>query len=327
MQVVIEMKYLLKRIGMAIFTLLVVSIVVFAMFQIIPGDVVTTKLGTEATPERIEAMREQYGLNDTVFTQYFRWISGLVTGDLGISYSKDLPISELLSNNLVVTLTVAFISLFIIVCIAIPVGFFTGYIASKSTKKARVFDGVFDAINQLFMAIPPFFLGILISVIFGLILRWFTPGKYISFEKDFNEYLICIIPAAIAVAIPKIAMLVRFVKAAVEEEMRKDYVRTAKSKGASDIRILISHVFKNSIITSVTALSVIMAEIFAGSVVVEQVFNLPGLGRLLVSSIGTRDYPVVMDIVMYISVVIILVNLLVDIIYKIVDPRIGGINE
>lgn len=321
------MKYILKRIGMAVFTLLMVSIIVFTMFQIIPGDVVTAKLGTNATEERVEALREEYGLNLPVHMQYFNWISGILRGDLGNSYSKDMPVLVLIGNNLVVTVSLALVSLLIIIILAVPVGFATGFIAAKNTRAAKGFDIVFDSINQTFMAVPSFFIGILISVIFGLVLKWFIPGRYVSYKEDFTGFLLYLIPAAIAVAIPKTAMLIKFIKSSVEAEMNKDYVRTAKSKGMGNIRILMRHVFKNSIITSVTALSVIMAEIFAGSVVVEQVFNLPGLGRLLITSIGTRDYPVVMDIVMYVAAVIIAINLLVDIIYTLVDPRIGDAHE
>ena len=318
------MKYILKRMGAAIATLLVVSIVVFTMFKIIPGDVVTTKLGVDATPERAEALREKYGLNDPAYIQYINWLIGIVSGNLGMSYSKDIPVSEMNGDNLVVTLSLAIISLIMIIVIAVPLGLFTGYIGSKKNRGSEVFDGIFDGVNQVFMAVPSFFIGILISYFFGLILRWFSPGRYVSYRTDMISFLLYLIPAAVAVAIPKIAMLTRFVKTAVKEEMYKDYVRTARAKGVSETLVLVHHVFKNSIITSITALSVIIAEIFAGSVVVEQVFNLPGLGRLLVSSIGTRDYTVVMSIVMYIAIVIVMVNLLVDIVYRLVDPRIGG---
>ena len=318
------MKYILKRMGAAIATLLVVSIVVFTMFKIIPGDVVTTKLGVDATPERAEALREKYGLNDPAYIQYINWLIGIVSGNLGMSYSKDIPVSEMIGDNLVVTLSLAIISLIMIIVIAVPLGLFTGYIGSKKNRGSEVFDGIFDGVNQVFMAVPSFFIGILISYFFGLILRWFSPGRYVSYRTDMLSFLLYLIPAAVAVAIPKIAMLTRFVKTAVKEEMYKDYVRTARAKGVSETLVLVHHVFKNSIITSITALSVIIAEIFAGSVVVEQVFNLPGLGRLLVSSIGTRDYTVVMSIVMYIAIVIVMVNLLVDIVYRLVDPRIGG---
>ncbi len=318
------MKYILKRMGAAIATLLVVSIVVFTMFKIIPGDVVTTKLGVDATPERAEVLREKYGLNDPAYIQYINWLIGIVSGNLGMSYSKDIPVSEMIGDNLVVTLSLAIISLIMIIVIAVPLGLFTGYIGSKKNRGSEVFDGIFDGVNQVFMAVPSFFIGILISYFFGLILRWFSPGRYVSYRTDMISFLLYLIPAAVAVAIPKIAMLTRFVKTAVKEEMYKDYVRTARAKGVSETLVLVHHVFKNSIITSITALSVIIAEIFAGSVVVEQVFNLPGLGRLLVSSIGTRDYTVVMSIVMYIAIVIVMVNLLVDIVYRLVDPRIGG---
>lgn len=321
------MKYIFKRIGQAIITLFVVSVIVFAMFQIIPGDVVTTKLGTNASPERIEELREYYGLDNPAYIQYKNWIDDIFWGELGISYSKDLPVAYMINPNVKVTLCLASLSLLIIVVFAVPIGLGMGYIASKKKRKDVLISNGFDIINQTFMAIPSFFIGIIISIVFGLILKWFTPGQYVAIEKNAVDFFLYLIPAAVSVAIPKIAMLVRFIKSSVEEEIAKDYVRTARSKSASNIRILFCHVLKNSMITSITALSVIMAEIFAGSVVVEQVFNLPGIGKALIGGIGERDYPVVMAIVMYISAMIIIVNLLADVIYSLVDPRAGGNHE
>ena len=320
-----NIKFLIKKIITSILTLLLLACVTFFIFEIIPGDAVISKLGTEATEESIARMREMYGLDKSFASRFFSFAAGLFTGDFGISYSTGNSVAAMLWECLPVTISLALMSLLLVIVFSVPIGLLTGAAASGRKKKSMV---VFDVANQIFMSVPPFFIGIIISIVFGLKLQWFVPGKYVSFEESFTDFIVCLIPAAVAVAVPKIAMMVKFVKSTVMDEMNKDYVRCARSKGMSEVRVLFSHVFKNVIITNVTALSVVIVEIFAGSVVIEQVFSLPGLGRLLVISINTRDFKVVSAIVMYIGVVVILANLLSDIIYTVVDKRTeGGTNE
>jgi len=182
-------------------------------------------------------------------------------------------------------------------------------------------DTVSDWIAQVFMAIPSFVQGILVTILFGLVLSWFIPGKYVSPTTDFSEFLKCMFFPALSVALPKIAMTVRFMKTSVKKELKADYVRTAKAKGCSKNGIMIKHVLKNSMLPVITFIGLIVAEVMAGSIMIEKVFNLPGLGLLLVNSIQNRDYNVVQAIVMYIALLVITVNFLVDIIYKVLDPR------
>ena len=172
------------------------------------------------------------------------------------------------------------------------------------------------------MAIPSFFLGILIIIVFGLILKWFTPGKYVDYRTNFAQFILYLIPAAFAVAIPKIAMMVKFLKNSILHEMNSDYVRTAFSKGASKNRVLFGHVLRNGLMPAITLLGMVLAEIMAGSIVVEQVFNLPGISSVLVSAVSKRDYPVVQVIVVYIAFIVIICNCLVDVLYHIIDPRV-----
>lgn len=319
-------KFVIKKIITSFITLLFLATVTFFVFEIIPGDVVTAKLGTEATEEMKEAFREHYGLNESIIERFVDFISGLFTGDLGLSYATDLPVTEMMSEYLPVTIGLAVISLVIIIIISLPVGLFVGAMSSKKKNVKKTI--AFEIVNQTFMSVPPFLIGMFISLFFGLTLNLFVPGQYISIDESFGGFILCLIPAAIAVAIPKIAMMVRFIKNSVADEMQADYVRTAKSKGLSDGKVLWKHVLKNVLITNVTALSVVVVEIFAGSVVVEQVFSLPGLGRLLVSSVGIRDFKVVSVIVMYIGIVVITANLISDIVYAAVDKRtIGGDHE
>lgn len=318
------MKFIFKKIITLIITLFIVSVAVFSAFQIIPGDVVASILGTEATPEREEQLREELGLNQTVTVRYIKWMGGLFTGDMGKSYrySKNMnemmPVAELIGDKLPVTLSLAAISLVLIVLISIPLG----VLWAGSRNKAA--DVGFGILTQATMAIPSFFLGIIITYVFGIILKLFTPGGYISYKTDFAGFLGYMIFPAISVALPKIAMTARFLRNAMLQEMQMDYVRTAYSKGCKDWCVLFVHVLKNAMLPVVTFLGMIIAEIVGGSIVVEQVFGLPGIGRLLISSISTRDFPVVGVLVLYIAFVVVFVYFIVDILYRVLDPRISS---
>lgn len=310
------MKYIVKKALTLVGTLLLVSFIAFLLFQIVPGDPVTSMLGTEYSEERAESLREELGINKPVIVRYVNWLTDFVKGDFGISYKYKMPVSKLISDKMPVTMYLAVITLIIIVVISIPLGVFMARFGHRKVSK------IFDIVNQSVMAIPSFFLGIVITIIFGLVLKWFTPGKYVSYRDDFNGFIMYLIPAAFAVAIPKIAMMVKFLKNSLIREMDSDYVRTAYSKGAGESRVLFCHVLRNGLMPAITLLGMIIAEIMAGSIVVEQVFNLPGLSAILVSSVSTRDYPVVQAIVVYIAFVVIITNCIVDILYHIIDPRV-----
>jgi len=310
------MKYIVKKALTLAGTLLLVSFIAFLLFQIVPGDPVTSMLGTEYSEERAESLREELGINKPVIVRYINWLTDFVKGDFGISYKYKMPVSRLISDKMPVTMYLAVITLIVIVIISVPLGVFMARFGHRKVSK------VFDIVNQSVMAVPSFFLGIMITIIFGLVLKWFTPGKYVSYRDDFNGFIMYLIPAAFAVAIPKIAMMVKFLKNSLIREMDSDYVRTAYSKGAGENRVLFCHVLRNGLMPAITLLGMIIAEIMAGSIVVEQVFNLPGLSAILVSSVSTRDYPVVQAIVVYIAFVVIITNCIVDILYHIIDPRV-----
>ncbi|MBD8942735.1 MAG: ABC transporter permease [Clostridiales bacterium] len=310
------MKYIVKKALTLAGTLLLVSFIAFLLFQIVPGDPVTSMLGTEYSEERAESLREELGINKPVIVRYVNWLTDFVKGDFGISYKYKMPVSRLISDKIPVTMYLAVITLIVIVIISIPLGVFMARFGHRKVSK------IFDIVNQSVMAVPSFFLGIMITIIFGLVLKWFTPGKYVSYRDDFNGFIMYLIPAAFAVAIPKIAMMVKFLKNSLIREMDSDYVRTAYSKGAGENRVLFCHVLRNGLMPAITLLGMIIAEIMAGSIVVEQVFNLPGLSVILVSSVSTRDYPVVQAIVVYIAFVVIITNCIVDILYHIIDPRV-----
>lgn len=310
------MKYFGKKIVTLLFTLLFISMAAFLVFQVIPGDPAAMMLDMDATDAQIEAMREQMGLNRPLLVRYFSWIADFCRGNLGISYHYQIPVAELLKDKLPVTFALAGITFLLILILALPLGLFQVRFAQKRIGT------VMHIVNQALMAVPSFFLGVLIILIFGLILKWFTPGKYVSYTENLTGFLVYLIAPAMAIAIPKSAMVVKFLRNSVLEQRQCDYVRTAYSKGNTQRRVLYGHILKNALIPVVTILGMMAAETMAGSIVVEQVFNLPGLGRLLVSSIGSRDYPVVQAILIYIASVVVILNGIVDVLYRFLDPRI-----
>lgn len=319
------MKYFMKKLITLIMTLFLVSVAAFLAFQIIPGDVVTSILGTEATPEREEQLREELGLNKPPVERYFNWVADVLQGDLGESYrySKNMnemmPVAELIGDKLPVTLWLAAVSLVLIVVIAIPLG------VLWARSSSHFLDAVLGVVTQTAMAIPSFFLGILVTYLFGILLKCFAPGSYVSYQENFGGFLKYLLFPALSIAIPKIAMTARFLRNSMLTELQSDYVRTAYSKGCTKRRVMYGHVLRNAMMPVVTFLGMIIAEIVAGSIVIEQVFGLPGIGRLLISSISTRDFPVVEILILYITFVVIFVYFLVDILYRVIDPRISEV--
>lgn len=311
------MKYVGKKLGAMLVTLLLISFLVFLAFDIIPGDAAMAQLGTEATPERLEALREEMGLNKPLLERYFIWLVAFLQGDFGNSYKYNMPVADMISSKLPITVIMALISFAIMVLVSLPVGIYT---AKHNGKRI---DRCMTVFNQVMMAVPHFFLGIIITYVFGLVLKLFVPGNYVSYEKDFGAFLSYIIFPCIAIAIPKIAMSVKLLKSSCVEEARKDYVRTAYSKGNNTSKVLYRHVLRNAMIPVVTLWGMTLADMLVGSIVIEQVFNVPGIGRILLTSISYRDYPVVQAIIVLIAVVVIVTNFCVDMIYQWIDPRIS----
>ena len=310
------MRYIIKKVLMMVLTLIVVSICVFLSFNIIPGDPATRRLGTEATPELIEQVREEMGLNEPLIVRYKDWVVSMLEGDMGTSYTYSLPVSSMIADKIPITVTLALMSFVLMIAISIPLGLYTAKHAGGTI------DRIIVVLNQIVMAIPPFFSGILLSLIFGMILKLFTPGAFVSYKTDLKGFIHYLIFPAIAIALPKASMCIKLLRSSVIEEAAKDYTRTAYSRGNSTNGVLYKHVLKNAMIPVITFMGMALADMIAGSIVIEQVFGIPGISRILMTSISNRDYPVVEAIIMMIAAIVIVTNLLVDIIYRIVDPRI-----
>lgn len=310
------MKHVLKKMLTLIITLLIVSFITFLIFEIIPGDPAVSILGTDATKETVSALNKELGLDKPFFIRYVNWLTGFVSGDLGISYTYKMSVAKLVGQRIPITLALTVMSVFIILFVGIPLGVISG------RKEGSIIDFSTNFISQLLMSVPPFFMGIILTIIFGVTLNWFNPGGYVGYKDNFSGFLKFMIFPALAVAIPKIAMVIKFLRGSTIIEFKSDYVVTARGKGIGELRVMFVHVLKNALIPVITFMGVVVADIVAGSIVVEQVFAIPGMGRLLISSIGNRDYPVISVIIVYIAAIVVITNFLVDELYYIIDPRL-----
>ncbi|MCR5831650.1 MAG: ABC transporter permease [Lachnospiraceae bacterium] len=312
------MKTVLKKLITFIVTILLVTLFVFVAFELIPGDAATARLGINATPEALSALREKMGLTRPFFVRYFSWLGSFFFGDMGTSLSYGVSVRSMLASKLPITLTFTLMSFIFVVVLAVPIGLVTSKYEDRPLAKA------IDVLGQISMSIPPFFLGILVTYVFGMLLHMFTPGGFVSYDVNFARFLGYLVFPSLAIAIPKAAMTTKLLKTSILSERKLDYVRTAYSRGNSTMDVLYKHVLKNALIPVVTFLGMTLADIVAGSLVIEQVFSIPGYGRLLISSIANRDYPVVQAIIAIIAMIVIVINLLVDILYRVLDPRMRG---
>ena len=310
------MRYAAKKLSALIITLFIVSLLAFLAFQIISGDPTTQLLGTQAPEEARAELRAQLGLDRPVPVRYWEWLTGFLTGDLGTSYSYSLPVGEMLGEKLVVTGVLTLLSFAFTVALSIPLGILAGSVRSPAADK------LIAALDQIVMSIPPFFLGILACYLFGIVLRLFVPGDFVSYTQDWGAFLRYLILPALSIALPRVAMTVKLLRGSILEQLGEDYVRTAQSRGLSRGEILRRHVLKNALLPAITFLAVSAAEIMTSCIIVEQVFTIPGVGRLLLASISSRDYPVVQAIVVILAAWIVLVNFAADLLSQAADPRI-----
>ena len=314
------MKYACRRILMLLVTMVIVSLLAFAAFDLISGSPAEIMLGTQATEERVAELEAELGLDRPFPVQYLSWLAGFFTGDLGTSYSYHQPVWELIAPKVGITLCLSLLSFLLIAAVSIPLGLWA------ARRSGGPLDAAGTVLNQLCMAVPPFFTGVLLSWVFSITLHVFVHGQFPDMGSDPGGALGYLFFAAVAIAIPRIAMTVRMLRSTIQAEMRRDYVRTAISRGNDRAGVLRRHVLRNALVPVVTFLAQTMAEIVAASIVVEQVFAIPGLGRLLVSSISNRDYPVVQAIVVILAFWVVLAGTAADLINQRIDPRLrlGG---
>ncbi|MBP5153798.1 MAG: ABC transporter permease [Lachnospiraceae bacterium] len=309
------MRYIGKKLLTLLATLLAVSFLSYAAFEMI-GDPVATILGTNATPEAAAQLRADMGLDRPLPLRYGEWLWHFMGGDMGTSYIYRLPVREMIGEKLAVTLIMTLMAVILTVAVSVPAG------AWLARREGRPVDKVFTVLNQILMAVPPFFVAVLLTVVFGLLLRVFTPGRFVPYTESWPLFLFYMIFPALSVALPRIAMTTKMLRASALEELGRDYILTAYSRGHSRRSALKAHALKNAMLPVVTFLAANAAEMLAGGIVIEQLFSVPGIGRLLLSSIGTRDIPVVEAIVLILAVWVMLIHLIGDILGQILDPRV-----
>lgn len=310
------MPFLLKRLGIGAITLLFASIVVFAMLEVVPGDPARMMLGMNATEDAVQALREQMGLNQPLFMRYFSWLGGFLVGDLGRSYTYSVPVAQLVAERVIVSLPLALMALLLSTVIAIPVGL---YAASRRGKTA---DTIAMGASQLGVAIPNFWFALLLVYVFAIALRMLPAGGFPGWNAGFWPALKALILPAIALALPQAAILARVTRSALLDVLHEDYIRTARAKGLTRNRVLWRHALRNALIPVFTILGLQFSFLLAGTIIIENVFYLPGLGRLVFQAITQRDLIVVESVVMLLVATVIVVNLLVDLSYAVIDPRL-----
>jgi peptide/nickel transport system permease protein len=308
--------FLLKRFATFAATLLAASLVIFWVLEVLPGNAAQVMLGTSATPEAVAALAAKLGLDKPPVERYLAWLHGLFTGDLGISYAYDTPVWDLILERLVVSLPLAVLAMLLTTVLALALGL---YAASRHNKPGDFF---VMALSQLGIAIPNFWFAILLILLFAVKLQWFSAGGFPGWEEGWWPALKALVLPALALAGVQAAILARITRSAVLEVMREDFVRTARARGLSQRATLWRHVLRNAMIPVLTVMGLQFGNLLTGTIVVENVFYLPGLGRLVFQAIANRDIVVVRDVIVLFAAAVIVINFVVDVLYAVIDPRV-----
>ena len=313
--------YLLRRLLIAIPSLLGISLILFTVLALAPGDPFSEMATNPNVPPEVrEALRASFGLNDPIMVRYVRWISAMAQGDWGFSFASRIDVDTLIMQRVPTTLFVVGTSQILALCIALPVGIYA------ATRPYSVFDQIADTLAFIGFSLPTFFTGLLLILIFSVTLDWF-PFVYRSdiaatgWRWYWEMFRQAIMPITV-LGLFQAATLIRFVRASMLENIHQDYVRTARSKGLSERTVITRHALRNALIPVVTIVALLVPGVITGAVVTEQIFRVPGMGDLLISSIRNNDTPVVMTITFMFAVLVVLFNLVADVIYGILDPRI-----
>ncbi|HZH29095.1 MAG TPA: ABC transporter permease [Azospirillaceae bacterium] len=307
--------FLARRLASLAVTLLLASLVVFGVLEILPGDPALLMLGTEAREDTLAALRAQMGLDRPAPERYLRWVGGLLTGNLGNSLTYGMPVSGLIADRLAVTVPLALMSMALTVLIALPLGMFA------ASHHRRPGDYGVMAFAQVGISIPNFWFGILLILFFAVRLGWVKSGGFPGWNAGVWPAVQALLLPAVALALTEAAIMARVTRAAVLDALQEDYVRTARAKGVSEAGILLGHVLRNALIPVLTIGGLIFAFLLAGALVIENVFYLPGVGRLVYQAVTQRDLVVVENAVVLLAAMVVVVNFLVDVLYAVVDPR------
>jgi len=309
-------RYVVRRVGALAVTLFFVSLLVFVVVRVLPGDPALIILGLEANADSVARLRQALGLDQPVPVQYAQWVGHALRGDLGRSIQYDLPVGALILSRLNVTLPLTLLAAAFMIAAAIPLGVFA------ATRHRRWGDYLTMTLSQLGVAVPGFWAGLLLILLFSVRLGWVQSGGFDGWGEGFWRGLRSLLLPAIALGLFQFAVLARTTRSAVLEVLREEYVKTARAKGVAERVVLFRHALRNALIPIVTVAGVQLGQLLAGSIILESVFYLPGLGRLTLAAISARDLPVVQGVVLFVASMIVTVNAAVDILYGILDPRI-----
>ncbi len=311
------LRYVAMRVLSTVPVMAVVALFVFAMLRLAPGDPAAVIAGDYATAEDVERIRENLGLNEPIVIQFWHWIGALAQGDLGTSIFTNLPVTTLIGQRLEPTLLLALSTLIFAIVVAVPLGTIAAWKANSLVDRFVMLFSVGG------FSIPVFVLGYMLIYILAMELRWLPVQGYKSpFVDGIGPFLHHIILPTMTLSVIYIALIARITRAAVIEVLQEDYIRTARSKGQSEIKILLTHALKNAAVPIVTVIGIGIALLIGGVVVTESVFNIPGLGRLVLDAVLARDFPIIQGLILFFSFVYIMINLLIDLSYTLFDPRI-----
>ncbi len=308
--------YLLRRLASFIPVLVFISILVFSLLHLAPGDPVDMIVGEDRPgPDVIAAIRVQYGFDDPLPVQYLRWASHAVVGDLGYSYRSRQPVTRLVFERLPTTLELSLLSILLGLAIALPLGIIA------ALRRGSWIDAAASIVAALGISMPAFWIGILLIYLFALALRWLPPSGYVSPAEDVVANLRFMVLPVITLGVGYGAMLTRYVRASMLESLGLDFVRTARAKGLAESRVVVGHVLRSALIPIITVLGIETGRLLGGAVLTETIFALPGMGRLAVDAILSRDFPTMQGAVLFMAFAVLLANLIVDLLYGVLDPR------
>jgi len=310
------MIYLIKRLGASLLTALLASLLVFLLVRMVPGDVVAQMMGQAGSDRAEQSLKAFFGLDQPWYRQYFDWLAGVLRGDLGTSWTRGMPVSTMVGKAFLVTLEVGLLTLAVATFIGVPLGILAGM------YEGRFLDNLVQGFNLIGLSAPVFWTGLMVLVAVSSVFSWSPPLRFVPPSKSLSENLAMLALPVASLALLQVAAYSQFVRQNVVSAMHQGYVRTAIAKGMPPRVVFFKHILRNVTIPIVTFMGLILIQILGGVVIIESLFALPGLGRLLLSAIETRDYPVVQGALLLVVIVAMLVNLMVDLTYRLIDPRV-----
>ncbi len=310
--------FLWRRLVALLLTTLAATLVVFLVLEVLPGDPAAVMLGVGAREDTLAALRHELGLDLPAVQRYLIWVGNLVIGDFGKSYTYGVPVAELIRDRIVVSAPLALLAIVLSTALAIPLGVYA------AARHGRGADAAVMAFSQIGVAVPNFWLGLLLILLFAVELAWLPAGGFGGWDNGLWAGMRSLILPAVALALPQAAILARVTRSSVLETLKEDYIRTARAKGLSRHAALWRHALRNALIPVVTIMGLQFSFLLAGTIIIENVFTLPGIGRLIFQAIAQRDLIVVKDLVVLLAITVIVVNFIVDLAYAALDPRISG---